>query len=62
MRRLYNNPADMEPIAPAAADLESLALEVIRNAERLSNVLHPLTRAAVTELVPLDEQLLLKLN
>jgi Fic family protein len=52
-KTLYDRPSDMEPLLPKEGDEESfaLALELIRGAERLRSSLHPITRAAVADLV-----------
>ena len=51
--RLYDHPSDMEPLLPGsgATRLPALALALIRGAERLHAPLHPITRAAVADLV-----------
>lgn len=51
--QLFDHPSDMEPLLPDDADgaLMSLGLELIRKAERLRDLLHPITRGAVAELV-----------
>jgi len=52
-KRLYDHPADMEPLLPEDREgrLAHLGLEVIRRAERLCGGLHPVTRHGVAELV-----------
>ena len=52
-KTLYDHPSDMEPLLPKEGDEKSsaLALELIRGAERLRSSLHPITRAAVADLV-----------
>ena len=52
-RRLYDHPSDMEPLVPEDRDgkLAQLGLEVIRRADRLRGVLHPITRRGVVDLV-----------
>lgn len=52
-RRLYDNVADMEPLLPEDRDgkLAALALDLIRQSERLRGVLHPITGQAVAALV-----------
>jgi Fic family protein len=51
--RFIEHPSQMEPLLPEDRDgrLAGLALEVIRGAERLRGMLHPVTRAAVVDLV-----------
>jgi Fic family protein len=53
VKTLYDRPSDMEPLLPCEGDEESsaLALALIRGAERLRSPLHPITRAAVADLV-----------
>jgi len=53
MKRLFDQPSDMEPLLPEDRDgsLAVLALSFIRKAERLRSSLHPITRKAVAELV-----------
>ena len=50
---LYRNPAAMEPLFPAdpSGELEDLATKLIRTSAGLSTAMHPVTRAAVAELV-----------
>lgn len=50
---LYRDPAAMEPLFPEdpTGELEHLATELIRASARLSEAMHPVTRAAVAELV-----------
>lgn len=52
-RRLFDHPSDMEPLLPEDADggLTDTALLLIRRAERLRGLLHPVTRKAVAQLV-----------
>jgi Fic family protein len=52
-RRFIEHPSQMEPLLPddRQGRLHALALEVIRRAERLRRVLHPITRVAVVDLV-----------
>jgi len=52
-RRLFDQPADMEPLLPEDRDgqLAQLGFELIRRAERLRGTLHPITRRAVAGLV-----------
>jgi len=53
VRDLYRDPAAMEPLFPddPSGGLEHLATELIRASAKLSEAMHPLTRAAVAELV-----------
>lgn len=50
---LYRDPAAMEPLLPEdpTGELEHLATELIRASARLSESMHPVTRAAAAELV-----------
>lgn len=50
---LYRNPAAMEPLFPEdpTGELEHLATELLRASAKLSEAMHPVTRAAVAELV-----------
>ena len=50
---LYDHPSDMEPLLPGDGDgkLSTLALALIRGAERLRASLHPITRRSVVDLV-----------
>lgn len=50
---LYTAPAAMEPMFPTDPDgeLEALAIDLVAKAARLSEAMHPITRAAVAELV-----------
>jgi Fic family protein len=50
---LYRDPSAMEPLFPEdpAGELEHLATELLRASARLSEAMHPVTRAAVAELV-----------
>lgn len=50
---LYDHPSDMEPLVPGDGEgkLANLALVLIRGAERLRGLLHPLTRRLVADLV-----------
>src|SRR5437762_3525831 len=54
-KTLYDHPSDMEPLRPKEGEERSsalaLALALIRGAERLRSSLHPITRAAVADLV-----------
>ncbi len=52
-QRLFDHPADMEPLLPKnrGERLAALALDVIRRAGRLSGALHPVTRRGVADLV-----------
>src|SRR5208337_2416486 len=52
-KTLYDHPSDMEPLLPKEGDEKSssLALELIRGAERLRSSLHPITRTLVADLV-----------
>ena len=52
-KTLYDHPSDMEPLLAKEGDETSsgLALALIRGAERLRSSLHPITRAAVADLV-----------
>jgi hypothetical protein len=52
-RRLFDHPSDMEPLLPEDVDggLADTALLLIRRAERLRGLLHPVTRKAVAQLV-----------
>jgi len=51
--RLFDHPSDMEPLLPEDRDgkLAQLGLEVTRHSERLRDVLHPVTRRGVVDLV-----------
>jgi Fic family protein len=53
IRMLYDHPSDMEPLLPGGGDTQSssLALALIRGAERLGGSLHPATRKRVADLV-----------
>lgn len=53
IRTLYDHPSDMEPLLPEEAGSlsSSLALALIRGAERLGGSLHPATRKGVADLV-----------
>jgi len=48
--KLFGHPSDMEPLLPEDGDGE-LALVLIRKAERLRGLLHPITRKSVAQLV-----------
>ncbi len=50
---LYRDPSAMEPLFPEdpTGELEHLATELLRASARLSQAMHPVTRAAVAELV-----------
>src|SRR5437867_1688081 len=52
-KRLFDHPSDMEPLLPEdrEGELAGFALELIRKAERLRGLLHPITRKSVAELV-----------
>src|SRR6266567_8460499 len=52
-KTLYDHPSDMEPLLPKEGEDKSsvLALALIRGAERLRSSLHPITRAAVADLI-----------
>lgn len=52
-RRLFDNPADFEPLLPDDRDgrLAALGLELLRRAERLRGTLQPVTRRSVAALV-----------
>lgn len=52
-RRLFDNPADFEPLLPEDRDgrLAALGLELLRRAERLRGTLQPVTRRSVAALV-----------
>ena len=52
-RRLFDNPADFEPLLPEDRDgrLAALGLELLRRAERLRGTLPPVTRRGVAALV-----------
>ena len=52
-RRLFDNPADFEPLLPEDRDgrLAALGLELLRRAERLRGTLQPVTRRSVAGLV-----------
>jgi hypothetical protein len=52
-KRLFDHPSDMEPLLPEDEDgaLAGTALLLIRRAERLRGLLHPVTRKAVAQLV-----------
>lgn len=49
----YDSPSAMEPMLPSDPDgrLESLAVRLIRSSAELGGLLHPITRAAVVELL-----------
>jgi Fic family protein len=51
--RLYTDPAAMEPLFPddPSGELEALAVDLIARASALSEAMHPVTRAAVADLV-----------
>lgn len=51
--RLYTDPAAMEPLFPddPSGELEALAVELIAKSAALSEAMHPVTRAAVADLV-----------
>jgi len=51
--KLFDHPSDMEPLLPEHGDggLESTALLLIRRAERLRGLLHPVTRKSVARMV-----------
>lgn len=53
MSRLFDNPADMEPLLPADRDgsLAALGWQVVRRAERLGGALHPVTAQGLSEVV-----------
>jgi len=53
IKTLYDHPSDMEPLLPGDGDSKSssLALALIRGAERLRTSLHPTTRKLVADLV-----------
>src|SRR6266851_1223052 len=53
MKQLYDKPSDMEPLFPEDRDgsLAALGLSLIRKAERLGSMLHPVSRRSVAELV-----------
>lgn len=50
---LYRDPSAMEPLFPEdpSGELEHLATELLRASAKLSEAMHPVTRAAVAELV-----------
>ena len=50
---LYRDPIAMEPLFPSdpSGELEHLATELVRTSAKLSEAMHPVTRAAVAELV-----------
>jgi Fic family protein len=52
-RRLFDNPADFEPLLPEDRDgrLAALGLELLRRAERLRGTLQPVTRRSMAMLV-----------
>ena len=52
-KKLFDHPSDMEPLVPedGSGELSNLPLELVRRAEQLRTVLHPITRQAVAELV-----------
>ena len=51
--KLFGHPSDMEPLLPEDGDgeLAGTALLLIRKAERLRGLLHPITRKSVAQLV-----------
>ena len=51
--RLYTDPASMEPLFPEdpTGELEALAVDLIAKSATLSEAMHPITRAAVADLV-----------
>lgn len=51
--KLHTDPAAMEPLFPndPSGTLEELAIELIEKAARLAEAMHPVTRAAIAELV-----------
>ncbi|MBL8011179.1 MAG: Fic family protein [Flavobacteriales bacterium] len=51
--RLYTDPAAMEPLFPddPSGELEALAVELIARSAALAEAMHPVTRAAVADLV-----------
>lgn len=51
--KLFDHPSDMEPLLPEDGDggLAGTALLLIRKAERLRGLLHPITRKSVAQLV-----------
>jgi Fic family protein len=53
MPRFFTDPADMEPLLPEDPDggLTALGWEMVRRAERLGAVLHPVTAAGLARLV-----------
>src|ERR1051326_7160850 len=52
VRKPYDHTSDMEPLLPEAdSGLASLTIALIRSAERLGTVLHPITRKSVGVLV-----------
>src|SRR5208337_1047117 len=53
IKTLFDHPSDMEPLLPGDGDSKSssLALALIRGAERLRTSLHPTTRKLVADLV-----------
>ena len=53
IKTLYDHPSDMEPLLPGESDgkSSSLALALIRGAERLRGSLHPTTRELLADLV-----------
>lgn len=53
IKTLYDHPSDMEPLLPGESHNKSpgMALTLIRGAERLRGVLHPITRTLVADLV-----------
>jgi len=53
VKTLYDHPSDMEPLLPGSGEgkSSSLALTLIRSAERLRASLHPITRKLVADLV-----------
>ncbi len=51
-RKLFDHASNMEPLLPETdAELTGLAVAVIRGAERLGTLLHPITRKSVAGLV-----------
>jgi hypothetical protein len=51
-KQLFDHASDMEPLLPETdSELASLALSLMRGAERLRSALHPITRKAVARLV-----------
>lgn len=48
---VYRDPSAMEPMLPDGADLDDLALSIVRRSAALGVGLHPITRASVVDLL-----------